>query len=64
MEITPSGGTGERAVKRVALEPRLGCGTAPIPHQRLVVETVLDRIVNHVRVKLRCVQVTKNETCS
>lgn len=59
MEITLNGGTGESAVKHVALEPRLGCGTAPIPHQHQVVETVLDRILNLVRVKLRCVQLTE-----
>ena len=61
MEISLSGGAGEHAVRRVGMEPRFACGTAPIPHRRLVVETAMDRHMNHVNVLPGYVQVTNDE---
>lgn len=61
MEISPNGGPGEHAVRRVGMEPRLACGTAPIPHRHLVVETALDRRMNHVNVLTGYVQVTNEK---
>ena len=58
MEISPNGGLGEHAVRRVGMEPRLACVTAPIPRRHLVVETALDKEVNHVNVLKGYVQVT------
>lgn len=58
MEISPNGGPGEHAVRRVGMEPRLACVTAPIPRRHLVVETALDKEVNHVNVLTGYVQVT------